>query len=131
MIIGIAPDGDADPETGVCEPSVRELVRDVLSRVGDKWSLIVVNRLDAGPRRFTAIQDEIEGISHRMLTRTLRGLERDGLVSRHVFAEVPPRVEYALTPLGRSFGEPVRAIVEWVEAHQQTVEANRAEFDAR
>jgi len=111
-------------------PSTRALVRDVLDRVGDKWTLLVIRRLAGGPLRFTALQDAVTGISHRMLTRTLRSLERDGMVSRTVYAQVPPRVDYALTPLGATLLEPVMAIIEWVERHQDEVEAHRAAFDA-
>ena len=110
--------------------STRSLVRDILERVADKWTMLVIQRLGGGPQRFTAIQDSIPGISHRMLTRTLRALERDGMVTRTVYAQVPPRVDYELTPLGATLTEPVLAFVAWVERHQDEVEANRAAFDA-
>jgi len=111
-------------------PGSRALVRDILDRVSDKWTLLVIRRLAAGPMRFTALQDAVAGISHRMLTRTLRALERDGMVTRTVYAQVPPRVDYALTPLGATLTEPVMAIVDWVERHGDEVESNRAAFDA-
>lgn len=106
-----------------------ELVRDVLTRVGDKWTVLVVGALATGPLRFGALHEEIAGISHRMLTRTLRSLTRDGLVTRTAYAEMPPRVEYALTPLGRSLGEAVSGVVGWVQRNQGEVVANRDAFD--
>ncbi|GAB3618242.1 helix-turn-helix domain-containing protein [Okibacterium endophyticum] len=112
------------------EPDAVALVRDILARVGDKWTLMVVDALSREPMRFTRLMDEVPGISHRMLTRTLRALERDGIVSRTAFAEVPPRVEYALTPLGDTLTEPVLGFVRWVDRNRHEVEANRAAFDA-
>jgi len=111
------------------DASARALVRDLLERVGDKWTLLVIRGLADGPVRFTSLQDAVTGISHRMLTRTLRALERDGMVARTVYAEVPPRVEYELTRLGATLLEPVMAMVEWVDRHRAEVEANRAAFD--
>ncbi|WP_298227494.1 helix-turn-helix domain-containing protein [Gryllotalpicola sp.] len=110
--------------------STRALIRDILVRVSDKWTILVVQNLAAGPMRFTALQGAVKGISHRMLTRTLRALERDGMVTRTPYAQVPPRVDYALTPLGATLIEPVQAVVDWAERHQDEVEANRAAFDA-
>lgn len=106
-------------------------VREVLNRVGDKWSLQVVEHLGRGPRRFSDLRRSIEGISQRMLTLTLRGLERDGLVRRTVFPTVPPSVEYALTPLGETLLEPVCELVKWVMAHRLEMHAARVEFDQR
>ncbi len=111
-------------------PSTRALVRDILERVSDKWTMFVIGILAEGPQRFGALQACVPGISHRMLTRTLRALERDGMVTRTVYAQVPPRVDYELTPLGATLIEPVLAFVGWVERHQDEVEANRAAFDA-
>ena len=94
--------------------------REVLDRVGDKWSLLVIAMLEERPTpraRFSELKRSIPGISQRMLTATLRSLERDGLLTRHVYAEVPPRVEYALTPLGRSLQPVVDAMCRWGEAH--------------
>jgi DNA-binding HxlR family transcriptional regulator len=105
-------------------------VRDVLGRVGDKWTLLVVGRLSAGPMRFNALRREIEGISQRMLTLTLRGLERDGLVLRTVHPGVPPRVDYALTPAGETLLKPVHALLLWAEAHRTAITAARTAFDA-
>ena len=109
------------PSCGELQP----VLRDLLTTIGDKWSLAVVSVLVAGEIRFTEIQRRVVGISHRMLTKTLRELERDGLVSRCVYAEVPPRVEYALTPLGRTLLGPVQALSAWVDEHGAEVRANR------
>ncbi|MFI9155886.1 winged helix-turn-helix transcriptional regulator [Streptomyces sp. NPDC053367] len=106
-----------------------ELVRDVLARVGDKWTVLVVTALTDGPLRFTALHQRIDGVSQRMLGHTLRSLTRDGLVTRTAYAEVPPRVEYALTPLGRSLGDTVGHVVGWVQAHQVEILRNRVAFD--
>lgn len=109
-------------------PSSR-VVREVLARVGDKWSLLTIGALHDGPLRFTELQKRIDGISHRMLTQTLRSLERDGLVSRRAYPEIPPRVEYSATPLGRSLGEPVFALVAWAGAHHDEIAAAREAYD--
>ena len=106
--------------------------REVLDRVGDKWSLLVIAMLEQRPTpraRFSELKRSIPGISQRMLTATLRSLERDGLLTRQVYAEVPPRVEYALTPLGRQFMEPVRGLVTWLQTHWSTIRAAREKFD--
>lgn len=105
-------------------------VSEVLARVGDKWSILVVGTLGRGPRRFNELRREIEGISQRMLTLTVRGLERDGLVTRTVTPSIPPRVDYALTPLGYSLLEPVQALGEWAIVNRATVDAARQAFDA-
>jgi DNA-binding HxlR family transcriptional regulator len=106
--------------------------REMLARVGDKWSVYVIHVLgDAGTLRFNELRGEVNGISQRMLTVTLRGLERDGLVVRTVYPEVPPRVEYALTPLGATLRQIVRGLVEWSGAHLPEVDEARAEYDAR
>jgi DNA-binding HxlR family transcriptional regulator len=104
-------------------------VREVLSRVGDKWSVLVIGLLEEGPRRFSEIKRTIEGVSQRMLTLTLRNLERDGLLLRTVHPSVPPRVEYALTPLGRTLISPVRALALWAAAHRQEIQAARERHD--
>jgi DNA-binding HxlR family transcriptional regulator len=101
----------------------------VLARVGDKWSVLIIMLLGDGPRRFNEIKRMVGGISQRMLTLTLRGLERDGLVTRTVFATVPPRVDYALTDLGRSLAQPVAALGLWARAHQSDIAAARLRFD--
>ncbi|GAA0403118.1 HxlR family transcriptional regulator [Acrocarpospora corrugata] len=100
-------------------------MRGLLSTIGDKWTLVVIASLTAGEQRFTNLLRGIDGISHRMLTKTLRDLERDGLVTRRVHAEVPPRVEYALTPLGRTLLGPINALSEWVGTHGRTILENR------
>lgn len=106
--------------------------REMLDRVGDKWSVHIINILgDGGTMRFSELRRHIEGISHRMLTVTLRGLERDGLVHRTVYPEIPPRVEYALTPLGATLRDIVRMLIDWSEAHLAEVDAARARYDAR
>lgn len=105
-------------------------VRDVLHRVGDKWSVLAIATLGAGPKRFTELRRSIEGISQRMLSATMRGLERDGLVTRTVHAVVPPRVDYALTPLGASLLEPVQALARWAAEHRVEIQGARERFDA-
>ncbi len=106
-----------------------EMVREIFNRVGDKWSLVVIRTLDAGPQRFTALRHAIPSISQRMLTLTLRQLERDGLVSRTVFGEVPPRVEYRLTELGATIVPPVVALANWALAHREEITEHRDRFD--
>ena len=107
------------------------MVSTVLARIGDKWSVLIVMLLGDGPKRFSEIKRAIGGISQRMLTLTLRGLERDGLVTRTVFATVPPRVDYDLTDLGRSLRPPVEALGLWARTHQDQIETARRRFDAR
>jgi DNA-binding HxlR family transcriptional regulator len=102
---------------------------DILSRVGDKWSVMVVMLLGPGPKRFNEIRRAINGISQRMLTLTLRGLERDGLVTRTVFPTIPPRVDYELTELGQSLRCPIDALGEWAFANRDRIDAARARFD--
>lgn len=106
-------------------------VRDVLDRVGDKWSVLVLALLGARTMRFMELKRAIGLVSQRMLTRTLRGLERDGLVSRTVHATVPPRVDYALTDLGRSLHTTISALAEWSFEHRCDVEQARLAYDAR
>jgi DNA-binding HxlR family transcriptional regulator len=108
-----------------------EIIRDTFARIGDKWSLLILGMLDDGPLRFTVLRDSVPGISHRMLTLTLRNLERDGLVSRTVFAAVPPRVEYAVTDLGRTIVPAVTALAMWALEHSDEIAANRNAFDDR
>jgi DNA-binding HxlR family transcriptional regulator len=106
-------------------------VRDVLNRVGDKWSVLVVGLLGDGSRRFSELRRSIEGISQRMLTLTLRGLERDGLVTRTIFATIPPRVDYELTPMGRTLLRPIMALAEWSEENRVAIQQARSRYDAR
>ncbi len=104
-------------------------VSELLSRVGDKWTVLIVKALAAKPRRFNELKREIGGISQQMLTRTLRALERDGMVARTVHPTVPPAVEYALTELGRSLAAPILALADWSFAHLPQIHANRAAYD--
>jgi len=104
-------------------------VSEVLARVGDKWTILVVNELGNGPRRFNEIRRALGSISQRMLTLTLRGLERDGLVTRTVFPTIPPKVEYALTPLGRSLLVPVSGIGLWARQNRSAIQEARKRFD--
>ena len=106
-------------------------VASVLARVGDKWSVFVIMMLSDGPKRFNELKRMINGISQRMLTLTLRGLERDGLVTRTVTPSIPPRVDYELTDLGQSLRGPIDALGEWAFANRERVDAARAAFDAR
>lgn len=106
-------------------------INKVLARVGDKWSVLIVMLLCGGPRRFNEIKRQVGGISQRMLTLTLKGLERDGMVTRTQFPTIPPRVDYALTPLGRSLSEPVLALGSWARSHIDEIDAARQRFDGR
>jgi DNA-binding HxlR family transcriptional regulator len=105
-------------------------VSEVLARVGDKWTVLVVSTLGDGPKRFNELRKALGSISQRMLTLTLRGLERDGLVTRTVFPTVPPRVEYALTKLGRSLLEPVSELGLWARRNRPAIQDARQRFDA-
>jgi DNA-binding HxlR family transcriptional regulator len=104
-------------------------VSQVLARIGDKWSVLVVMQLAEGALRFSEIKRRLNGISQRMLTLTLRGLERDGLVIRTIFPTIPPRVEYRLSDLGYSLRDPVMALGQWALAHISEIDAARAKFD--
>jgi DNA-binding HxlR family transcriptional regulator len=106
-------------------------VREVLNRVGDKWSVQIVSLLGDGPMRFSDLRRSIEGISQRMLTLTLRGLERDGIVTRTVFPEIPPRVEYELTRLGNTLLEPIQGLAEWAEKFRTSIQDAREKYDGR
>ena len=106
--------------------------REMLGRVGDKWSLLVIAMLEQRPiqrARFSELKRAVPGISQRMLTATLRSLERDGLLTRHIYAEVPPRVEYQLTPLGKRFMQPVRVLVDWLQLNWSAIRTARERFD--
>ncbi|RLV01279.1 transcriptional regulator [Streptomyces griseocarneus] len=104
-------------------------VRQILDRVADKWSLLVIALLERRSLRFTELRREIDGISQRMLTVTLRQLERDGLVHRTVHPVVPPRVDYELTPLGATLHDTIQSLVTWTEDHQDEIAAARARYD--
>ena len=118
--------GDPHANGSVCRS-----VTPVLNRVGDKWSMQIVMALSHGSRRFSELKREIDGVSQRMLTLSLRGLERDGLVTRTVTPTIPPRVDYELTDLGRGLSKPVMALGMWAREHQPEIENARARFDGR
>lgn len=105
-----------------------ESVREVLDRICDKWTLLVVATLEDGPLRFSQLRERVPGISQRMLTLTLRNLERDGLATRTAYAEVPPRVEYTLTPQGRSLIGPALALADWARDHLPHIHASRTAY---
>lgn len=109
-------------------PTACSKISAVLSRVGDRWSTLIIYRLSHGTLRFNTLKREL-GISQRMLSLTLRDLERDGLISRHAYPTVPPKVEYALTPLGQSLQAPINALGEWALQNLATIDAARARFD--
>lgn len=126
------PDTPAVTETpAVNYSNCCKAVLETLSRIGDKWSVLTIMQLADGPRRFNEIRRMTSGISQRMLTLTLRHLERDGLVTRTVYPTVPPRVEYELTSMGHSLRTPFQILGEWVAEHQSNVEAARRAFDSR
>jgi DNA-binding HxlR family transcriptional regulator len=106
-------------------------VAPILARIGDKWSVLIVRLLGDGPLRFNEIKRMVGGISQRMLTLTLRGLERDGLVSRTVFPTIPPRVDYELTDLGRSLWAPIEALGQWAIENQVAIREAQMRFDRR
>ncbi|SDJ43494.1 winged helix-turn-helix transcriptional regulator [Nonomuraea jiangxiensis] len=106
-------------------------VRHILDRIADKWSLLVIALLDRRTMRFSELRRTVDGVSQRMLTVTLRQLERDGLVSRTVYPVVPPRVDYELTELGMSLHEVIKSLVIWTEEHQQAISAARSTYDQR
>lgn len=110
-------------------PSDCRAVGSILARVGDKWSVLVIMQLAGSPHRFNELKRTIGGISQRMLTLTLRGLERDGLVKRTVFPTIPPRVDYELTPLGHSLKTPVENLGRWAFSNLPEIESARATFD--
>jgi DNA-binding HxlR family transcriptional regulator len=105
--------------------------REVLQRVGDKWSVLAIDLLGRGTMRFTELHRAIDGITARMLTVTLRGLERDGIVTRTIHPVIPPRVEYALTPMGRTLLDTIGQLVDWTDSHLPEIQAARAAYDAR
>jgi DNA-binding HxlR family transcriptional regulator len=108
----------------------RDIIREVLDQVGDKWSVLAIATLQAGPLRYSDLHRAIPGISQRMLTRTLRQLRRDGLVTRTAYAEVPPRVDYALTPLGTTLLDSVLSLAQWAATHHAEIRHNRTRFDS-
>jgi DNA-binding HxlR family transcriptional regulator len=124
--------GPLDP-AAVCRSSDPMAVRELLTKIGDKWTIIVVLSLDllGGRARFSEIERSIPGISQRMLSVTLKTLERDGLVIRELFPEVPPRVEYEITALGRSLLGPTQGLVDWAKANWEQVRVAQSSYDAR
>jgi DNA-binding HxlR family transcriptional regulator len=116
----------------VCQEhgAANQLVRDLLDRIGDKWSLMIIGTLHRGPLRFSALQQAIGGISQRMLTLNLRQLQRDGLITRTVYAEVPSRVEYELTDLGHGLLVPALELVNWAADNAEKVRVHREIYDA-
>ena len=116
-----------DTTRGNCPPQFRDggAVREVLDRIGDKWSLLVIGALRNGPLRFGELEKAVAGISQRMLTLTLKHLVKDGLVARTAYAEVPPRVEYEVTELGKTLAPLVIALAEWAMANHEQINANR------
>ena len=105
--------------------------REVLQRVGDKWSVLAIDLLGQGTMRFTELHRAIDGITARMLTVTLRGLERDGIVTRTIHPVIPPRVEYTLTPMGRTLLDTIGQLVNWTDSHLPEIQAARAAYDAK
>ena len=114
------------------DPKIDELVNETIARVADKWTLLVLEALEeAGARRFSDLGRAVPGISQKMLTQTLRQMEREGLVTRTIYPEVPPRVEYELTALGHELGEAFCGVWTWAENNIARIEAARADYDAR
>ncbi len=120
----------AEPSGQAGEPSACR-AREVLQRVGDKWSVLVIDLLGQGTKRFTELHRSIDGITARMLTVTLRGLERDGIVTRTIHPVIPPRVDYALTPMGRTLLDTIGQLVTWADSHLPEIQAARAAYDAK
>ena len=114
-----------DPSDPVCRT-----ISTLLSRIGDKWTVLVVQTLAQGSRRFNELRREIPSVSQRMLTLTLRNLERDGLVSRTVTPSIPPRVDYELTELGQSLQKPICGLATWATQHVEEIHSARSRFDA-
>jgi len=121
----VSDDGRFDVMAAACP------TRQVVGRIGDKWTLLVLYALNSGTLRFSQLRAQVDGISQKMLTQTLRGLERDGLVSRYVYATVPPRVDYSLTPLGISLADPIAIIRSWAYKHMDEIGAAREMYDRR
>lgn len=117
---------------GAPDPELDSLVREIIGRVADKWTMLALEALEEhGRLRFTRLGEVIGGVSQKMLTKTLRQMEADGLVSRTVYPVVPPRVEYELTELGRSLGAAFCGVWLWAEAHRRSIKAARAAFESR
>ncbi|AIW16654.1 helix-turn-helix domain-containing protein [Vibrio tubiashii] len=121
----------AKPERRIFYNNEECAVRNVVSQIGDKWSLLILFSLVDGEDRFNSLKSRIEGISQRMLTQTLRDLEREGYVNRTVYPEVPVKVEYSLTSMGRELVKPLYQLVSWADDHRQEIESARKAYDAR
>jgi DNA-binding HxlR family transcriptional regulator len=124
---------EENPES-LCSKHGPQEVRELLTRIGDKWSIlliVVLAKVFKKRARFSELKNHIPGISQRMLTATLRNLERDGMLTRHIFPEIPPRVEYELTPLGHSLLLPMQALVNWVGAYWSEVDRAREKYDKK
>lgn len=117
--------GQVAPGSDICP------VREILTRIGDKWSVLVIALLGDGARRFSELRRSIEGISQRMLTLTLKGLERDGLVTRTAYPTIPPRVEYELTKVGRTLLKAVTPLHLWAEKHRGIIQESRTRYDGK
>jgi len=128
---GAACDPGAPTGAGAVSEPTSCRAREVLQRVGDKWSVLAIDLLGQGTMRFSELHRAIDGITARMLTVTLRGLERDGIVTRTIHPVIPPRVEYALTPMGRTLLDTIGQLVSWADSHLPEIEAARAAYDAR
>jgi DNA-binding HxlR family transcriptional regulator len=128
---GAACDPAGSGEPGLVGQPASCRAREVLQRVGDKWSMYVIDLLGRGTMRFTELHRGVDGITSRMLTVTLRGLERDGIVTRTIHPVIPPRVEYALTPMGRTLLDTIGQLVSWADSHLDEIEAARIAYDAR
>jgi DNA-binding HxlR family transcriptional regulator len=129
MTKNIAQEGTRAAPGNLHVPEDCRAISQVLARVGDKWTVLVVSNLGGGPKRFNELRKALGSISQRMLTLTLRGLERDGLVTRTVYPTIPPRVDYELTKLGRSLLEPVNGLSLWARKNRVAMEDARERFD--
>jgi DNA-binding HxlR family transcriptional regulator len=127
---GVACDQGAASDAGTVSEPTTCRAREVLQRVGDKWSVLAIDLLGQGTMRFGELHRAIDGITARMLTVTLRGLERDGIVTRTIHPVIPPRVEYALTPMGRTLLDTIGQLVTWTDSHLPEIEAARTAYDA-
>jgi DNA-binding HxlR family transcriptional regulator len=125
MTFTASADGRYDVLAAACP------TRQIVNRIGDRWSLLVLYALEHGTLRFQELRRTVEGVSQKMLTQTLRTLERDGLVERTIYASVPPKVEYSLTPLGHGLADRITSIREWAYANIDEIEDARREFDGR
>jgi DNA-binding HxlR family transcriptional regulator len=121
----LSPDGRFDVLAAACP------TRQVVNRIGDRWSLLVLYALEGGTLRYQELRRAVEGVSQKMLTQTLRTLERDGLVVRRIYPSVPPKVEYSLSALGIGLTERIAVIRSWAYEHMDDIEAARARFDER